>query len=156
MTAQRLALPVLLVCAWSAPAVAEQWPLATAPGSFLGRSPDAGAGRVAGVGDLDDDGIPDLAIGAPLDDTEGADAGRVYLFSGAGAALRNVELEAADRIIGGADADDLFGWSVVGAGDVNGDGFDDLAASALFRREGVGSGTVFLFFGPWDDWGTEQ
>ncbi len=147
-----LLVPVL---ALGGAARAETWPLESGPASLLGRDPDAGGGRVAAVGDLDDDGTPDLAVGAPLDDNDGPDAGRVYLFSGADVDVRNLDLDAADVIIGGADGDDLLGWSVAGAGDLNGDGFADLAVAALLRREGDGSGTVFLFFGPWDGWGAD-
>jgi len=136
-------------------AQAESWPLADGPASLLGRLADAGAGRVAHAGDLDDDGLPDLAVGAPMDDSDGLDAGRVYLFSGASLSHRNLDLEDADVIIGGADGDDLLGWAVAGGGDYNGDGMDDLAVSALLRREADASGTVFLFFGPWDGWGSE-
>ena len=137
------------------PASAETWSVASGPTSLLGRDADAGAGRVAVIGDLDDDGLPDVAVGAPLDDTDGPDAGRVYLFSSAEFDDRNEDLSTADVVIGGADGDDLLGWAVAGAGDLNGDGFDDLAVSALLRREGDGSGTVYLFFGPWDSWGGE-
>ncbi len=145
----------VLVCGAALPAGAETWPLADGSASLLGRLPDAGAGRVAFAGDLDDDGLPDLAIGAPMDDSDGLDAGRVYLFSGAALTHRNLDLEDAEVVIGGADGDDLLGWAVAGGGDFNGDGLDDLAVSALLRREADASGTVFLFFGPWDTWGTE-
>jgi len=145
-----------LVCVGLAgPAGAETWPVASGPTSLLGSDADAGAGRVAVIGDLDDDGFPDLGVGAPLDDTDGPDAGRVYLFSGTQFDDRNDPLSTANVVIGGANGDDLLGWAVAGVGDVNDDGFDDLAVSALLRREADGSGTVFLFFGPWDGWGTE-
>jgi MYXO-CTERM domain-containing protein len=156
MSRHLAAVALALTCGAAAPpAGAETWPLADGSASLLGRLPDAGAGRVASAGDLDDDGVQDLAIGAPMDDTDGLDAGRVYLFSGATLSHRNLDLEDADVIIGGADGDDLLGWAVAGGGDFNGDGLDDLAVSALLRREGDASGTVFLFFGPWDGWGPE-
>jgi hypothetical protein len=40
--------------------------------------------RVHGVGDLDDDGVPDVGVGVMLNDLAGADAGALFLFSGAG------------------------------------------------------------------------
>ncbi len=50
---------------------------------FYGKAALDRAGQsIAGVGDLDDDGCDDLAIAAPFDDTDGTNAGRVYLFYG--------------------------------------------------------------------------
>jgi len=136
------------------PAQAQNWSLTDSPVSFLGGDDAGGAGRAVSVGDLDDDGHPDLAIGSPFDDSDGADAGRVYLFSGDAALSRNTFLDEADVIIGGAAGSAYLGWAVAGVGDINDDGFDDLAVGAPLHRTGEASGTVWLFFGPWSTWGS--
>ena len=77
---------------------------------------------VAGAGDVNGDGLDDLIVGAPLDDNNGTDSGSVRVLSGAdGSVLYNFD---------GDSAGDQFGATVVGAGDINGDGFDDLIVGA--------------------------
>jgi hypothetical protein len=73
--------------------------------------------EIAGVGDVNDDGIPDLAVGAP-----GADAGRVYVFEGH---TGNLIYVANGEIPG-----DEFGRSVAGCGDLNGDHIPDVIVGA--------------------------
>ncbi|MEO1700093.1 MAG: integrin alpha [Planctomycetota bacterium] len=83
------------------------------PGDNLGHS-------VAGLDDLDGDGVDDFAGGAPAGQT--GRAGSVTVFSGAsGAALWTAD---------GETAGDSFGWVVSRAGDVNGDGVGDVAVCA--------------------------
>ena len=138
----------------ASPAASQTWSLADAPASILGHEANGGAGRVVLAGDLDGDGVQDLAIGAPFDDEDGLDSGRVYLFFVGEGVHRNMALIDADVILGGADAGALFGWSVAGIGDVDGDGFADIAVGAPLQRTADASGTVFLFFGPWIGGGT--
>jgi len=133
------------------PARADVWPLDRAPASLLGHEAGAGAARIAAAGDLDLDGVLDIAVGAPLSDEFGQDAGQVYLLLG-GDLHRNQPLDDATWVIGGADPDALLGWSVVAPGDVNGDGFADLAVGAPLQRTGDASGTVYLFLGPATAW----
>jgi hypothetical protein len=101
---------------------------------------DGGSGEgLAPLGDLDGDGLADLAICADDQDTDvGEDAGRCYLFYGSNRSSRGVEdpLTEADRILDGEAAQDHAGRTVYAAGDLNGDGLDDFAVGAYGRDEG--------------------
>ncbi len=73
---------------------------------------------VAGVGDVDLDGVRDFAVGDPLAASAGPLTGEVHIYSGVSGSLLFSHL--------GAQADLRFGSSIDGAGDVNGDGFADV------------------------------
>jgi len=98
---------------------------------------------VAG-GDLDDDGVPDLILGAPRPPLGGEDPGSVYVFFGP--VTGSHAASAADVIVLGEHDNDELGISVA-AGDVDGDGADDLIVGArqLFSD---GPGRVYVFHGP--------
>ena len=80
-------------------------------------------GAALAAGDWNDDGAPDLAVGASADDTSATDTGAVLIFDG----------PLSDTIVftqlQGAATDDWAG-SALAAGDVNGDGVDDLVIGA--------------------------
>jgi hypothetical protein len=92
---------------------------------------------VAGVGDIDDDGHADFAVGSPFCDESGQNAGRVDLYSGDGASLLHS--------FHGDEKDDLFGWAVAGKVDVNNDGTNDILISAPYHNDARGS--VYVFSG---------
>ncbi|MFO1070532.1 MAG: hypothetical protein U1E14_18600 [Geminicoccaceae bacterium] len=117
-----------------------------APGDQLGRS-------VSGAGDVNGDGIDDLIIGAPLTDSGGEDAGATYVLYGSETpfpALVEISLLNGSngfRIHGG-DAGERAGWSVSGAGDVNGDGVGDLVIGAPYAGSTVSkAGAAYVVFG---------
>ncbi len=89
----------------------------------VGPTPKSSFGAaVAGVGDVDADGFVDFAVGAPRDDTLGADAGMVRVYSGYHGGVLFTLL--------GANAYDNFGLAIAAAGDVDGDGRADFAIAA--------------------------
>lgn len=98
---------------------------------------------VADAGDVDQDGFPDVVVGAPRADGNGANSGRVLVYSGRTGEL----LWQRD----GDFAGDLFGWSVDGVGDIDGDGASDLIVGApSWDNNGAwatGSGSVYLLGG---------
>jgi hypothetical protein len=77
---------------------------------------------VSARSDLDGDGYSDLVVGAPLTDDS---LGAVYLYRG-GPSLSTV----AEVVSRGTVAGGQFGRSVAGAGDLDGDGFPELAVGA--------------------------
>ena len=98
---------------------------------------------VSGAGDINGDGVNDLIIGAPSFSYYSTDsAGSSYVvFGGSGVgstgAINLSALSGTDGfVLNGVDAGDMSGSSVSGAGDINGDGVDDLIIGAVFADKG--------------------
>lgn len=122
---------------------------------IAGAAPDGGLGAsVAYAGDLDGNGVGDVVIGAT---GEGAGRGAAYVLYGpiptglfrtddVGRDLPGVHLS-------GRALDGTLGFSATGAGDVDGDGFGDLAVAAPWAEGSHGearAGRVFVWFGGGD------
>jgi Ca2+-binding RTX toxin-like protein len=117
---------------------------------------DRSGGSVSGAGDVNGDGVDDLIIGAFLADPNGlSGAGASYVVFGGNEVGSSGEinlstLSGADGfVLNGVDAGDFSGSSVSGAGDVNGDGVDDLIIGA-YRADPNGNsdaGASYVVFG---------
>lgn len=123
-----------------------------AAGEFSGTS-------VAGAGDVNNDGLQDLIVGAPRAVINGANnAGRAIIVFGRTSGFSSVisldTLAAGEGVqITGVSQGDRLGESVAGAGDVNCDGIDDLVLGARGADpNGNGSaGSAYVVFGR-SDW----
>lgn len=100
------------------------------------------------TGDLNGDGLDDLVVAAPLDDSGGTDCGAVYVYFGPLAPSPSARLaSSANAIFRGASPGDRFGTSVA-VGDVGGDGLNDLVVGApLNDSAGTDAGAVYVYRG---------
>jgi VCBS repeat-containing protein len=113
-----------------------------------------GAGiSVSSAGDVNGDGFADIIVGADRNDSGGTDAGGAYVvFGKAGGFGTLIDLDglSADEgfKIQGDLANDRAGHSVSAAGDVNGDGYDDIIVGAWGNdRGGIDAGAAYVIFG---------
>jgi hypothetical protein len=106
------------------------------PGDWFGSS-------VAGAGDVNGDGYDDLLISGHMNDADGENVGRAYIFLGG-----EHPDAVADLVLRGEAPVDLFGYSVSGAGDLNRDGYDDfMVGASLNDAGGWDAGRVYVYFG---------
>jgi hypothetical protein len=103
--------------------------------------------EAGGHGDVSGDGVPDVAVGAWREDVLLSDAGKVHVYSGATGAYVRTYVSPNPSQAG------YFGKPVANAGDVNGDGWDDLIVGA--RQEDPGgvtnAGMAYVFSGATGD-----
>ncbi|MFA6028138.1 MAG: integrin alpha, partial [Patescibacteria group bacterium] len=117
---------------------------------FTGESDDDNAGcSVSSAGDVNGDGYDDIIVGALNDDDGGFNAGAAYLIYGGATQLTSKSLAHASVVKFTGEGDggsDMAGYSVSSAGDVNGDGYDDIIIGAAGGGAGD-EGSAFLIYG---------
>ncbi|MES2642094.1 MAG: putative metal-binding motif-containing protein [Myxococcota bacterium] len=113
-------------------------PLASAEAELSGttRTDSVGA-ALAAAGDTNGDGLADFLVGGPEVDDAGSASGTVYLVEGPVSGVSVLEAIATARLVG-EDANDYAGTAMTGAGDLDGDGYDDLLVGA----PGAGTGGI--------------
>jgi hypothetical protein len=116
-------------------------------GQIFGPSPsDQLGGAVAGAGDVNNDNVPDLIVGAPDSANGGNQRGKAIVYSGAtGAILYTVH---------GTANGERRGVSVDGVGDLNGDSFDDFIVGSYSGAKlfsGFNGALLMEFTAPADD-----
>jgi hypothetical protein len=112
---------------------------------FSGTQTEQFGFAVARVGDVNGDGHPDFAVGAPLNSVNGLHHGRVYVFFG-GPGLDATP----DAILDypGSSAEPEFGFALAALGDFNGDNVDDFAVGAPYGdATGLNAGEVYVYYG---------
>ena len=109
---------------------------------------------VASIGDLDRDGIPDIAVGAYGDDTGGTNKGAIHIISltslfpsGNGFVDSTVEINGATTNGPSLSDRDFFGVSATSIGDLNRDGIPDIAVGANWDDAGgLDRGAIHIMF----------
>ena len=117
---------------------------------FIGEAAEDKAGySISTAGDVDNDGLDDILVGAYGNDEGGTSAGKTYLILGSSLVNNNtIDLANADYSFVGEGVNNESGLSVSTAGDVDNDGLDDILIGARWNSEAADSaGKTYLILG---------
>ncbi|SKB57296.1 FG-GAP-like repeat-containing protein [Dyadobacter psychrophilus] len=99
---------------------------------------------VSSAGDVNGDGFNDVIVGAPYFDNGETNEGAAFLYYGSASGISLNGFETLE----GNQAEANMGFSVSGAGDINGDGYADVLVGApLFDDAQTNTGRIFIFHG---------
>ena len=132
----------------------------TVSASFLGANANDWLGWGSeSAGDVNGDGYDDILAGSPDNDDGGSNRGKVYLILGNSSGFNldmSVDNVSSASFYGEAN-EDFLGYSTSAAGDVNGDGYDDiLIGSDRNDFGGNNAGKAYLIFGSSSGWSLNQ
>jgi len=116
---------------------------------LFGEEPGSGVSDLSADCDFDGDGVADLTIGSQNSNIGGVDAGAVFVFFGPVVVPpQSIGLSSADVTLLGEVPGDKAGYRVACAGDVDGDGLDDLLVGAqMSSAGGTQSGKAYVVLG---------
>jgi len=147
-----LGLLVLCGSAWAqVSAVKDYQKISDTEGNFTGTLDNSDHFyHVTSLGDLDGDGVTDLAAGAAWDDDGGSSRGAVWvLFLHTDGTVKSHQKISSTEgnFIADIDNSDLFGYSVTSLGDLDNDGVTDIAVGAFLDDDGGSNvGAVWILF----------
>ena len=99
---------------------------------------------VAPAGDVNGDGYSDVIVGAPSYDDGQTNEGAAFVYRGSASGISETSI----ATLTPDQASAYFGFSVASAGDINGDGFDDLLVGAYYYDNGqTNEGAAFVYHG---------
>jgi len=109
---------------------------------------DSFAATMAVLGDLNGDGVIELAVTQIYDDDQAFNAGALWIFSlSSEGFVKGKRKIGSDDLAEALDANDEFGRDVAVLGDLDGDGVIDLAVGAYGDGDGApGAGSVWILF----------
>lgn len=126
--------------------------ISSTSGNFTGNiNGDAIFGTdIENIGDLNGDGIDDIAVGSRRDNDGGGNEGAVWIiFLNSNLTVSNYQKisETSGGLGISLDFEDYFGGSIANLGDLNGDGITDIAVGSYRDDDGlVNSGAIYILF----------